>query len=429
MRAAGSQRRGSARWTMLAVGLAATPAAAQNLPPDESIRFSRYTAVRERQIPGYEQAGIPVGGFTLTPSLDANANATDNVFALQDDRFSDAFLRLQPSARLSSNWAGRSLDISGDAAIDRYARQTTENVNAVNLSANAVQQFAGTLKLRLLGRFRANRESRESQNAFALTVRPVAFRETTGALGLSRQFGPVQLAGEAGYQRLNFDNAQLRSGGILDQNYRDGGITSFRGRADLIQSTALAYFVQATNTESSYSQLSSAGVRRGANTTEVLAGARFELPILARGEIGVGYITSAYRDQQFRRFSGLAVNSRVTFFPTQLTTVTVNALRSVNDAGTPDSSTYVSLLGGVQVDHELLRSVIIGANLQYQRDSFNGVDRQDRRFSVGASAEYRLNRLLSVRASFDRLDLTSNGAARYKSFTRNRALVGLGVRI
>lgn len=412
---------------LLAAG-SAMPAMAQFLPPEESVRFTRYVPVRERQIPGYEAVGLPVGSFTLFPALDVSANATDNVFA-QSDRVSDVFARVAPSARLASNWAGRSLNLSADAIVDRYAKRTTENVAAANLSAYAVQEFAGELRLRLLGRFHADRESRESQNAFAFTVRPVKFNETIVAGGLSKRFGIVQVAGEAGYQRFGFDDARLRSGGILDQDYRDGHVTAVRGRLDLIQSSALAYFVQGTNSRSSYAQRNPSGARRGADTTEILAGARFELPILARGEIGVGYISSTYRDAKFRRFSGLAVNSRVTFFPTQLTTVTVNALRSVNDAGTPDSSNYVSLLGGIQVDHELLRALILSANIQFQRDTFNGSDRRDERVLLGASAEYRVTRVLSLRAAFDRLDLSSDGAARYKSFTRDRASLGVGVRM
>ena len=67
--------------------------------------------------------------------------------------------------------------------------------------------------------------------------------------------------------------------------------------------------------------------------------------------------------------------------------------------------------------------------MQFQRDRFNGVDRRDERVSFGVSAEYRLNRVLSLRAVFDRLDLSSDGTARYKSFVRDRAQLGLGLRI
>jgi len=403
-------------------------ARAQNLPPEESIRFGRYTAVRERQVAGYEAAGVPVGPFTLSPSTEVAANATDNVFALEDGGRSDAFIRVAPSVQLLSNWSDRSLSLSADGTFDRYARNKTENVDALNLAAYGTQDLGGQARVRLLGRFRTNRESRESQNAFALTRRPVSFTEAIGAVGLSKHFGSVLLAGEAGVQGLNFRDAELRGGGLLEQDYRDGTVRTARLRADVVQSASVAYFVQGSLASSAFEQRSATGVRRGADTTELLAGARFELPILARGEIGLGYITSAYRDERFRRFSGLAVNSRVSFFPTELTTVTVNAVRSVNDAGTPDSSTYVVLIGGVQVDHELLRSLVLGAGIALERDSFNGVDRRDGRVNLTTSADYRLNRTFSLRLSADRLDLSSSGEARYKSFTRDRVLLGLSAR-
>ncbi|RYF19432.1 MAG: hypothetical protein EOO77_10160 [Oxalobacteraceae bacterium] len=409
--------------------MAAVPAVAQLLPPDESIRFFRYTPVRERMTTGYEVPGLPIGNFTLSPAVEVTGNATDNIFALEDDEQGDVFVGVTPSVQLAASSSNRSVNLSVDGTLTRYARNPTENLNAVSVSGYGTQDLGGQMRVRLLGRFRTNRESRESQNAFALTRRPIAFSEATGGVALSKRLGSILIAGEAGLQRYNYRDGQLRSGGELDQDYRDGTIRSVRGRADVIQSAAVAYFLQGSYTSSSYAQLSSLGVQRGAKTTEFLAGARFELPILARGEIGLGYITSAYRDGDFRQFSALAVNSRVLFFPSQLTTVTVNAVRSVNDAGTPDSSTYVALIGGIQVDHELLRSLIVSASFQYERDRFNGVDRRDGRSNLTASADYRLNRNYSLRVSADRLDLSSTGQARYKSLTRDRILVGLGVRI
>ena len=123
-----------------------------------------------------------------------------------------------------------------------------------------------------------------------------------------------------------------------------------------------------------------------------------------------------------------AIRSEVTFFPTQLTNVTVNAERRVNDTGIPNSGGYSSLAGGVRVDHELLRPLLLSASARYQRDSFNGVDRSDDRIELDLSASYRVNANLSARASASRLDLTSRGTGAYKSFETNRFLVGIGLR-
>lgn len=409
--------------------LAAVPASAQILPPDEGERYLRTTAVRDRQVPGYDAPGLPVGVFTLSPSLMVDANYTDNLFATEDDTTDDAFLRVAPSLRLQTDGRTRSLNVSADASFDRHLRRSSENVDAVSLSAYGTQELPGDLRLRGIARFRVDRESRESQNAFAFTRRPVNYRAGGGGVGVSKRVNKWMLAVEGGLERVDFDDAQFTGGGVLDQDYRDGSVRQVLGRIDFLLSPAVAQFVRVTHNSSVYAQRSPLGIRRGAETTEALAGARFELPVLARGEIGIGYIQSSFRDGRERHFSGLAVNTHVTFFPTQLTNVTVSAVRSVNDAGTPESSTYVATVGGIQVDHELYRSLILGAGAQYERDRFNGADRSDRRIAVNATADYRLNPWLSLRLSYDRLDLSSHGTERYKSFTRNRGMIGLGVRI
>ena len=196
---------------------------------------------------------------------------------------------------------------------------------------------------------------------------------------------------------------------------------SLRVRAEVAQSPSLAYFAQATQEWIDYRV---GGRGRGTKNLELLGGVRFELPIRARGEIGVGYVHAKF-DGAATSFSGVAVNSKVIFFPTELLTVTVNAQRSVNDAGTPNLSGYVSLSGGAQADYELLRNLILGANIQFERDTFNGLDRRDRRAGGGASVEFRSRGGWALRASYDILDLSSTGAARGKSFMRNRALLGL----
>lgn len=405
-------------------------AQAQMLPPDESlIRFSRYVAVRDRVVPGYEARGIPVGSFTLSPSLGITGAYNDNVFTLPDHKVGDTYVRLTPAAQLQSNWSRRSLTLSAEGQIDRYARHTSENEEDVDLSAYGIQQLGDSTRVRLIGRFRDARESRESENAFALTRRPVRYQTTTGGIGVSQRFARALLSAEAGITRSNYFDARLTDGAPIDQDYRDSDLKRVRLRGEVLQSPSLAYFVQGTYDRTDYRLKSTAGQERNSNAYEILGGIRFELPILARGEIGVGYVHSDYRGARFRSFSGIAVNSKVLFFPTPLTTVTLTAQRSVEDAGIPDSSGYTLLSGGVQVDHELLRSLILSTNAQYERDSFNGIDRRDRRVGFGVSADYKLNRAFSLRLGYDRLDLSSSGVDRYKAFTRNRVLVTLGLRI
>lgn len=423
----GQRRHGLA----LLLVLGAPAAQAQVLPPDDSlVRFGRFTSVRERQTPGYEAVGIPVGTFTLSPTINVSGEYTDNIFAAKTGKVGDEYARIEPSALLQSNWSQRSLTVSANGRLDRYADHSSEDISSVNVSAYGVQQFGDSTKLRILGRYVNDRESREAQTAFAFTERPVNFETMSGGLGVTQRFSHFMLSGEAGFIRYNYHDATLVGGTPIDEDFRDQDTFRLRVRAEIAQSPSLAYFVEGTRSTTSYDERDlGSGNSRGSTKYELLGGSRFELPFGARGEIGIGYVNAAFNGAQFRNFSGLAVSSKVLLFPTQLTTVTLTARRSVSDSGTPNSTGYIATNGSIQVDHELLRNVILGAGLQYERDTFNGVDRRDSRIGATASAEYRLGHNWSVRADYDFIDLASHGAESYRSFSRNRASIGIRYRV
>lgn len=425
-----------ARAHALALTLVLLPAAmaahAQTLPDDQSlVVFNRYVSVRERQLRGYATAGIPLSSFTLNPSLDANVQYNDNVLALEDHPRGDVLARLTPSVNANSNWSDSVLSLSATADVDRYAKLTTENSINTNLSAYGWHDLSRSTRFRTLVRFQSLRESREAQDVFVLTRRPIRFRTLELAVGARQRFANSQVQADAYVVKSDFDDAVRRSdGAAVDQDFRDSVLKRGRVRAEFAASPAFAWFAQGTYSKRDFrlrarDPLASA---RESETVELLAGARFELPVLARGEVGIGYTRGSYRAERFTPVSGLAVRTEVTFLPTQLTNVVVTAERTVNDTGLPTSSGYASLVGGVRVDHELLRQLLLSAGVRYQRDSFNGVDRDDNRVELSASAAYRLKPNVSARVSASRTDLSSNGGDAYRSFVANRFLFGVGVR-
>ena len=422
------------RWLVLFLALVsgAMPAEAQMLPDDQSMVVSqRYQSVHERQLTGYSTPGIPVAGFEVRPSINADAIYNDNALALEGDGTGDELVRFTPSVAANSNWSNSLLSLSAAANIDRYATLRTEDTENLNASIYGWHNLARSTRIRAIGRFQTLRESRESQDVFVLTRRPVRFSNATVGIGLSHRLANAILQLEGDVSQTNYDDAVLReTGAPVDQDFRDSLLKRVRGRAEFGQSPAIAYFIQGTYDTRDYrlSDSNPLARARGSDIIEVLAGTRFELPILARGEIGVGYTRGSYSGAQFNTFSGLAIRSDVTFFPTQLTNVVVTADRRVSDTGIPNSGGYASLGGGVRVDHELLRPLLLSASARFQRDSFNGVDRDDNRLELGASADYRVNANLSARISINRLDLSSRGSDAYKSFVANRFLIGIGLR-
>lgn len=423
-------------WRVLILVLAAgtgVPALAQALPEDQTlVPFERYTSVRDRRQNGGSVAPIPLGSFELRPTVDGFVSYNDNVFAREDDRKADVFLRVSPTITANSSSSRSQIALGVATDIDRYASLKSENSENVNASAYAARAIGRSGRIRGLVRYQTLRESREAQDVFVETRRPVRLGRATVAIGGSRRLANTLLSLEGNLIRTNYDDARLRSDGRrVDEDFRDSTVKQVRARAEFGQFPSFAYFVQATYRDRDYSSRITDGVAvgRGSHVAELLAGARFELPVLARGEIGIGYTRGTYQGVRFNTRSGLAISSEVTFFPTQLTNVVVSAERRVSDASLPGSSGYTNLVGGVRIDHELLRSLLLSAGIRYERDKFNGVDRLDRRIQLNASGSYRLGRHMSASLSYQRLDLSSRGVDRYKSFLSNRVMLGWALRV
>jgi hypothetical protein len=151
-------------------------------------------------------------------------------------------------------------------------------------------------------------------------------------------------------------------------------------------------------------------VNRDSKGVTALVGANFELAALIRGEIGVGYIDQHYKDSAFQDYNGLGARAQVEWFPTQLTTVTITGSHSVEDAGLVGASSYLATNVGLEVDHELLRNLILTANGSYGDDDYRGIDRTDKRIGLGLSASYLMNRHVGLKLAYNHFKNDSSGA-------------------
>ena len=81
----------------------------------------------------------------------------------------------------------------------------------------------------------------------------------------------------------------------------------------------------------------------------------------------------------------------------------------------------------MEVQHELLRNLLLNGTVDYTRDDFQGTGRTDNSYGAGFGVSYLLNRNLTVDANyrFTKRDSDDNTA----EFDRNIVLLGFTVRM
>jgi hypothetical protein len=413
---------------------AETPAAAQApgaaapqeraglaLPTEARSNFARdrNVGVRQRPHEGYEARGLRTGAFLVYPKISATVERNDNIYAAARNEQDDVIWRVMPEIAATSDWSRHSLSAYARAALNRYQDFGTEDTDDYGAGVNGRldilrgANIAGGLDYARLT------EPRTSPNSPTAALEPVRYDLTSARIQGQREFNRLRLSARYGFQQFEYKSPARTGGGIVDQSFRDRDVNILSGRADYAVSPDTALFFEVSGNKRDYRTRPAGGLNRDSDGMQALVGANFELGALTRGEVAVGYISQKFDDPALRKINGYGARAEVEWFPTQLTTVTVTGSRTVEDSAAPNAGAYLSSNIGAQVDHELLRNVILTAQASYGRDDYDVINRRDNRVNASVAATYLINRTLGLTAAYSYADQdTVRGAG--APFTVNR---------
>ena len=386
----------------------------------------RSVAVRDRPHPEYEAFGLRLGAFTAYPKLDVGTEYNDNIYAVASGEVSDTILRLKPEISIASGWSRNAISAYARGAFSRYSDYDSEDTDDYGFGASGRLDVTRAANLLAGADFAHLAEPRTSSSAPASTVSPIEYDMASAYLAGSQTRGRVRFSARGDVRSFTYEDGRTIGGAVVEQGDRDRTISSVTGRTDVALSPATALFVQATGNSRDYDVASTPlNPARDSSGYEVLAGANFEVGALARGEVAAGYIQQEFDSPAFGDVSGLGARASIEYFPTQLTTLTTTVSRTVEDAAIVGAGGYLSSSIGLQVDHELLRNVILGGQLTYAEDDYEGIDRTDERLEASLRATYLVNRRLGVSLAASSFKQTSSGANEGVDFNVNRLMLAL----
>ena len=392
---------------------------------------NRNVGVRERPHPEYEAAGLRLGAFFLYPRIESGVETNDNIYATETNEQSDTIWRTSPSLNLVSNWNRHALSGYVRGSLTRYSDFDEENTNDVEVGARGRLDIQRFFEVNVAASHARLSEPRVAQNTPSASEAPIEYDLNQASIGGQRTFNRIRLGLNADFDRYDYDDGfTIASAGVpsvvIDQDNRDRDVTTVRARADYAISPDTAAFIQVSANERSYDIASTPlTASRDSEGYEILAGADFEISRLMRGDASVGYLSQDFKDVRFQDIDGFGARVRLEWFPTELTTVTGNFRRVVEDSVVVGAGGFLSTTASLQVDHELMRNVILTGQVAYAADAFEGVDREDDRWLGALSGTYLLNRYVGVGLSYSYLDQGSSGLDRGREFTVQKVALSL----
>ena len=368
----------------------------------------------------FEPLGIRAGAFLVYPSLEAAGTYDDNIFATKNNTEDDFIFTLRPELRAQSQWSVHSLAATAFSEFGFFADENDSNYQDFGGALDGrldVRRDSATFGRLSFARLHEDRESADDAGVDDVTQ----FWVTEARLRHRHRFVRFFVQPSAFARRLAFEDAGDFSNADRDRSIFGGGL-----RVGATVSPAINVFVEGNADVVRYDD---AGDFNDNNGYDARVGVEVDVTRLIIGEASVGY---AYRqNDEFENEGGLASDIGITWTPTPLTTVNFTGRAGFDETtvtfeGDRSSGNLATGIG-VRVDHELRRNIRLNASAAYDRDDFQGTNRVDDTFRLGAGVTYLLNRNLSIDASY-RFD-TRNSDANDAEFDRNLFRVGVTARL
>ena len=372
----------------------------------------RNVSVLDRPHPEYDPLGVQFHSWTILPRLQLGPGYTSNVFGSQTNgkgslttvelpsvtAYTDTgtiYSRVDTGLRLRQYLSKSSADET-DAFLSYNVRATIDRDNIIN---------AGLF---------INRDYIEPDSSFypANADSPIAFNNITGLISGSHQGERFKYVAALTAFDSRFESAQTQTGGKISEAYLDRANVRGTGRIEYGWTPDTALYAQVSAAQTSYRLGTVRGApERDSREYRILAGGTFDLSHLARGTVGVGYVDREYDSSFYGSLSGVSADARIEYFPTQLTTVTGDLQRLVQDSASLDGSPgYFANIISVRVDHELLRNFIVSATARGEYDDYKVINREDKIGEFGVGGRYLFTREVGVQADFSYVKRDSSGA-------------------
>jgi len=372
----------------------------------------RTTAVADRVVPGYEPRGVRLGGFLLSPELDAGALAVDNLYASPNNAKGDIGAVVSPGFALTSQWSTNFLALTGGATYIRYLSASTEDSDLYRAKVQGRYDINPELAVSAYGDYHQNQVSRTQPGNILGLAHPLTYGVLSGGGRLAWTSNRVRVAIKGDYHRVNYDNLVFNSGLVqppMGLNRHEGKVT---GTAEYAVTSDVSLLVEASTDRTAYALSEGLLARpdRSSKKHELLIGSSFAFTDFLRGELALGYIDQQFDSPIYKNYKGFGGRLKLQLFATQLTTAEFDLSRTLNEADNPLDSNYVMTSATLKLDHELLRNVVLSPSLNYSRNSFQQIGLSETQLRAGFNAAWLLDRSLSLQAQYQHIFSWANSS-------------------
>ena len=363
----------------------------------------------------YEPLGMRKGSYILSPQINILNEYDSNIYRTESGEKSDHILRIKPSLNLSSNWSRHAIDLSARGDIQFYSDHSSENRQDyfIDLSGrlDVLRDSFATTKF-------YNSKNTESRGDIESVGQkdPVEYYLTGGFLGYEHKFNRFRVNASNDIKHYDYDNGKsVTTGETINNNDRDRYQNTSELRFGYEINPNFEAFVRGSYSIIDYDKkFDMNGFKRSSTGWDSTAGIRLNFTGKLIGDIQIGYMSREYDDSTLETIDGLSGGLGLKWFATGLTTITTKVDTHIQETTQIGQSGYISTNAGININHELLRNVLLNANFKYTNKDYQdsggtgSTSREEDIYRLGFKAKYLFNRNFCLIGSYQYQDRDTN---------------------
>ncbi|MEQ1529934.1 MAG: outer membrane beta-barrel protein, partial [Methylococcales bacterium] len=373
--------------------------------------------------PELDPQGLRVHSFKFLPKLTVQEQFNDNIFSTNNDETSDFITWMTPRVNVESDWSRHALGLIAETTVRKYAQHSGEDTVDYIVQGHGRLDLPDNDNLSLSVDHSRNHELRQSPNEISQAQRPNApttYESSTVLGSYLLHFNPLSLKTGFNYTNRDFNGVKNKNGAPI-------AYTSFdRDRDEITGDFQLTYdrlqrfspFLRGSVNNLDYkSKKDRNNFNRDSTGYKVDVGAQIFFSGVLFGEMYIGHMGQYYQDSKLDTVSGMSGGGEITWLPSGLTTVKLSTARSINPSVLGNVSGVMSTDFKVNVDHELLRNLLLNSSFGVNDAEYVGSTREDTYYTFSIGANYLMNRIVNIGLHYDLTARNSNEAV--NDFTSN----------
>ena len=401
------------------------------MPLQTNIPLEGGQTVANRARPELDPSGFRFGQFFFFPRLELDEAYDDNIFATRSGIFatrsghqSDFITVLAPAFDIRSDFGTNALDLSAGAIIAEYISHSSFDtqdpyikadgrldVDAATISTAATTTCGCTRTLA--------RPLSPGTRRSPCTTRPMAAPPAS-----SRRSCASTIPSTSAPSARNTTAVPAVGGGLVQESERNDWAYELALRGAYEFRTGYQAFVRGAANLRDYDHAAIGSPIRSSYGYRADVGVRIDLTGVTYVDAYVGYFDQIYELALLGSISGPDFGANAVWNVTELTSLSFNVSRNVEDAPTAasvprwfrDILIQSSALASIM---SCLRNLLLNGQVTYANDDFQGEDRTDSDYLASIGAKYLLNRNLYLGATYTFEHRDSSGAQAINQFTRN----------